>query len=48
MPRIYRIPVASQIKGVKKAIANPKTPPQLKAGLRVRLKNLQKNVYVKK
>lgn len=38
---IGRIPRASQIKGIQKALQSPGTPPQLKAGLKVRLKNLQ-------
>jgi hypothetical protein len=31
-----------QIKGIKKALANPKTPKQLRAGLQKRLSNLEK------
>ncbi len=34
------IPIESQIRGIKKALENPKTPAQLKAGLKKRLKTL--------
>lgn len=40
--RKMRIPVDAQIRGIKKALANKKTPPQFKAGMRKRLERLQR------
>lgn len=39
--RISNIPVEDQIRGVKKGIRNPKTPPALRKGLQKRLKQLE-------
>lgn len=35
------IPKEAQIRGIKKALANPKTPPQFRAGLMKRLAKLR-------
>jgi hypothetical protein len=37
---INNIPIKAQIRGIEKALANPKTPPQLKNGLMKRLDRL--------
>ncbi len=42
MARKMKIPVEKQIQGIKKALDNPRTPPHLKAGLRKRLEQLEK------
>ncbi len=38
--RKMKIPIAKQIQGIKKALANPKTPKNFRKGLTKRLKNL--------
>jgi hypothetical protein len=40
--RKMRIPVEAQIRGVKKALASPRTPSQFKEGLQKRLAQLEK------
>lgn len=37
----HKLTSAEQLKGIKKALANPKTPFQFKPGLRKRLKKLK-------
>lgn len=41
MTRKMKIPVEAQIRGIKKALANPKLPKQFRAGMEKRLKNLE-------
>jgi hypothetical protein len=41
MPRKMRIPVASQIRGIKKALANRRTPKAFRPALQKRLRKLQ-------
>ncbi len=40
--RKIHIPVESQIRGIKKALKNSKTPPQFKKALKKRLEKLEK------
>lgn len=41
MTRIMNIPKEAQIRGLKKALRNPKTPPQFVESLKKRLKTLE-------
>lgn len=41
MSRKLRIPVEAQIRGLKKALANRKTPKAFRAGMQKRLRKLQ-------